>query len=132
MRAISNHSHILLSPTSKPNYPGIHQVAVAHFEVKPSSPVSHGVLASLFYPTDTLETRTSTASWLPGPSKFYAVGYGDFIKLPRFLGHVIGGVLRSVSMPAVKASRGAVVASAFDPIDRLPVLVFSHGLGVSV
>lgn len=111
-----------------PKYPGCHDVAVSHFEVKPLAGFSHGLLASLFYPTDMVSQPR--AEWLPGPSKYYAMGYGDFIKMPQFITrNIFAGLMGSVSMPAIKSSVNTPLPKAFDPADRLPLVVFSHGLG---
>ena len=69
---------------------------------------------------------------LPDPK--YAVGYGDFLKIPRAVTRsVVAPVLSSVDMPDAFAEAPFLTVevegadAAVRP--RLPVMVFSHGLG---
>ena len=71
------------------------------------------------------------------PDTRYAVGYGDFLKLPRALVHaVMKPLLGAVEVPDafanapfLSADVEATAAPKPDPRQRLPVMVFSHGLG---
>jgi len=79
---------------------------------------------------------------LPGPRSRlpdyrYATAYGDFIRLPRALSYsVVVPTLAPVTLtdafaeaPLLSLETEAAVLPRPDPRRRLPVLVFSHGLG---
>ncbi|RKO91392.1 platelet-activating factor acetylhydrolase, isoform II-domain-containing protein [Blyttiomyces helicus] len=90
-----------------------------------------GILVRLYYPT---QVSTRRASWLPrGP--LYSIGYGNFLKLPT----IISLLLLHPALAWIK-TRGQLNASlhpagATSPPPapalptRLPVIIFSHGLG---
>ncbi|KAI8616959.1 platelet-activating factor acetylhydrolase [Chytriomyces sp. MP71] len=105
-------------------YPGPHTVASLCLETAPTSSAPHGTLASLFYPTNTSSTTTFPRSpWLPGPRGWYAKGYGDFVRAPRwFSGGPMQWVMGAFTMPAVRGGEVGMTG-------LLPVVVLSHGLG---
>ncbi|KAI9349279.1 platelet-activating factor acetylhydrolase, isoform II-domain-containing protein [Zopfochytrium polystomum] len=120
-----------------PQYPGPHRVAVSHVETRrdPADPTSHGLLASIFYPCETITQRKNTprrARWLAGPNaKFYATGYGDFVRIPKLIsGSVVAHFLGSMQMPAFLSAPNAPLPVSTSPYlpRRLPTLIFSHGL----
>ncbi|KAJ3101043.1 Platelet-activating factor acetylhydrolase [Phlyctochytrium planicorne] len=100
-------------------YPGDHDVGVCHFELPRSKEMEFGLMGSVFFPCKKGKKR---AGWLAGPNKFYVLGYGDFVKSPRFLSStLLNGVMKRVKMCAfegVEVEDGA----------KMPVCIFSHGL----
>ncbi|KAI9225124.1 platelet-activating factor acetylhydrolase [Blastocladiella britannica] len=131
--------------THFPNFTGPFPVAVADHEwpdafsptderlfaldgVRPQS-----LLVRVFYPTTRAATPAERPRWL---SDHEGQGYGDFIRMPRFLSRpLFSTIFRSAKVPTVPngelapAGSSAVTSSSPALPEKLPVVVFSHGLG---
>ncbi|KAJ3217606.1 Platelet-activating factor acetylhydrolase [Dinochytrium kinnereticum] len=111
-----------------PSYPGPYNVGVCHVELEKSEEMKEGLLAAVFYPCEVVG-RGERARWLPGPDKFYVMGYGDFVQAPRFLSKtILNAVLKNVKMPAFLNAPLISPSSASELPHQLPVVIFSHGL----
>ncbi|KAJ3044177.1 Platelet-activating factor acetylhydrolase [Rhizophlyctis rosea] len=121
---------------------GHYPVGVLDIET-PRTANQKGVLFRLYYPTTISAENHSHARWLPNAS-FYSVGYGDFFKIPGWLSlGVFYPLAASTTMPAYSnapllpsssiSSHSEDDPATIEPLpkvpDRLPVIVFSHGLG---
>lgn len=84
-------------------------------------------LARLYYPSlrvVTDEEWRGRANWIPSPA--YLPGYGYYLKLPSFIGSPISRLI------AGETSLWAIERAPIVPVSerqRLPLVVFSHGLG---
>ncbi|KAJ3192490.1 Platelet-activating factor acetylhydrolase [Irineochytrium annulatum] len=117
-------SSLSLLPTAGEAAVGIHDVEVARSS-EDGLVFQHGVLCSLLYPAATPGKHQHNAKWIPGPAKFYATGYGGFASFPRFLTRtVVSSLLGSVKMQAYKDAPLLEEAGS-----KIPVILFSHGLG---
>lgn len=93
-------------------------------------------LCRVFYPTN--GTAGAAGFWLPRPVLTYAKGIGAFLRLPEaarwflpVLGAVRGGWLEaSAGDPPLPLPPAGATSSLGKP-DRLPLVVFSHGIGGS-
>lgn len=98
------------------------------------------VLARIYYPTalreqdephtQTIETQNTQTqdygTWLP--SSHYFPGYGYFLRLPALVSSGIGRLLAANVRIHAKEARPLVSVQDFDAKERLPVVIFSHGL----
>jgi platelet-activating factor acetylhydrolase len=119
-----------------PKYPGPFQVGSVEVEVPLSKPRNFDVtetraetiLVRLFYPADTSAVgKKATPSWLPQPGMEYAKGYANFLKqpvLPMSLAIVLA--VYNITIPAIENAPPIGPSNS-----RLPVMIFSHGLGGS-
>ncbi|ORY19995.1 hypothetical protein BCR33DRAFT_275453 [Rhizoclosmatium globosum] len=84
-------------------------------------------MASIFYPADSSYSRQAPkAKWLHGPSKFYAVGYGTYARLPPWFSKtVLSWTLSQVQMPA--RAEAPFITTKEQPF-KSPVVIFCHGL----
>ncbi|KAL2916202.1 hypothetical protein HK105_204293 [Polyrhizophydium stewartii] len=110
-----------------PKYNGPFKVGVVDIETAPTETVSKGLLVRIYYPA-VAKSLAKKAPWLP-KTVMYALGYGDFLGVPRavtlgFLAPAFG----SIHMPARIGSRLHHASSSPPLPERLPVVVFSHGL----
>lgn len=119
-----------------PKYPGPFQVGSVEVEVPISKPRNFDttgtkvetILVRLFYPADTSAvSKRAAPSWLPQPGMEYAKGYANFLRQPVLpMSLAIALAVYHITMP---------VAENAPPIgpsnSRLPVMIFSHGLGGS-
>ncbi|RKP09017.1 platelet-activating factor acetylhydrolase, isoform II-domain-containing protein [Thamnocephalis sphaerospora] len=94
----------------------------------------HPVLVRIYYPAAPTGEETQPA-WLPAPSHVYGQGYGDFIRLPRFLSApIMAATLSFTKLPAyldapvATQMPSAGTQAAGDGL-RFPAIMFSHGLG---
>lgn len=122
---------------SLPKYPGPYQVGsidveipisdTRNFEVTETSVET--VLVRLFYPADSTAglSKGTAPSWLPQPNMEYAKGYAAFLKQPILpMSLAISLAMYNTIIPATEN------APPITPHDtRLPVMIFSHGLGGS-
>ncbi|KAJ3245098.1 Platelet-activating factor acetylhydrolase [Chytriomyces hyalinus] len=101
-------------------YPGPHAVGIARVETT-ATDKKCGVLGCMFYPSP---SQTATKSkWLIGPTGFYARGFGAYIGAPQFLSNtLLTWLLGAVTIDACVESPARDAA-------KMPVAVFSHGLG---
>jgi platelet-activating factor acetylhydrolase len=120
-----------------PKYTGPYQVGSLELEVPLegtkewpiTETVSETILVRLFYPTDDDDgVRRSSPTWLPQPSREYARGYADFLKQPVLPTSL--AISLAVYHTTIPASENAPPLR-LDPDARLPVMIFSHGLGGS-
>ncbi|KAI8617790.1 platelet-activating factor acetylhydrolase [Chytriomyces sp. MP71] len=112
------------------SYPGSYAVGTVPIETAPATPHSHGVLASIFYPTDA-DARQPQSTWLLGPRKFYSTGFGDYVNLSRWISAgPMAWLLDSFRMPARAGAALLQVKMDEENGDarRYPVAVFCHGL----
>ena len=120
-----------------PEYPGPFQVGSIEVEFPLSEPKKFDVidanvetvLVRFFYPADTsrLGQKAISPSWLPQPGLEYAKGYANFLKqpiLPASL--VISLAVYNTKIPVAENAPPMNPANS-----RLPVMIFSHGLGGS-
>ncbi|KAJ3205720.1 Platelet-activating factor acetylhydrolase [Entophlyctis luteolus] len=115
----SNSTNLLHQNCSNPS-DGPLTVGTASLETSPSNG-DYGLMASLFYPANA--EKNAPSKWLLGPRSFYAVGYGDFAKIPRwFSKSVIATLLNPIRMPALQS------APPISGGKKLPVAIFCHGL----
>jgi len=121
-----------------PKYPGPFQVGSLDVEIPLSESKKFDVietnvetvLVRFFYPAESSVNggkKAAAPSWLPQPSMEYAKGYANFLKqpvLPASL--VIALAMYNTQIPATEN------ATPITPPDsRIPVMIFSHGLGGS-
>eukprot|EP01047_Picozoa_sp_COSAG01_P068117 COSAG01_NODE_9771_length_2349_cov_0.980000_4_plen_433_part_00 len=94
-----------------------------------------GVLLRIFYPIEQAAVvatsdgdGSSRAPWLPQPRAVYIAALGDFLNLPAGVGTWLLRAVHAVQGAWTEETeeRLPVAASA---VGRLPVAVFSHGLG---
>lgn len=86
------------------------------------------LLVRFFYPTDTSQLKKATTpQWLPRPGLEYAKGYAGFLNQPILPAAL--ALSLAVYSTTIPASENAPPVSPLD--SRLPVIVFSHGLGGS-
>jgi len=122
---------------SLPKYPGPYQVGSIDVEIPlPDSKKFdvtgtsvETILVRLFYPADstTRLAKATAPSWLPQPSMEYAKGYAAFLKQPIFPASLaISLAVYNTTIPATENA-----APITPPNQRLPVMIFSHGLGGS-
>jgi len=119
-----------------PKYSGPYEVGSIDLEVPLEEtkefPVtetkSETILVRLFYPASTDGVRKSTPTWLPQPTREYAKGYASFLKQPVLPTSL--AISLAVYNTTIPASEGAPPAKP-QPNARLPVMIFSHGLGGS-
>ena len=121
-----------------PKYPGPFQVGSLDVELPLSESKKFDiietnvetVLVRFFYPAESSVNggkKAAAPSWLPQPSMEYAKGYANFLKqpvLPTSL--VIALATYNTQIPATENA-----APMTPPDSRLPVMIFSHGLGGS-
>ncbi|KAJ3079363.1 Platelet-activating factor acetylhydrolase, partial [Rhizoclosmatium hyalinum] len=109
------------------DYPGAYEVGITTVETAPTTANDFGVMASIFYPADSSYSRQAPkAKWLHGPSKFYAVGYGTYARLPPWFSKtVLSWTLSQVQMPA--RAEAPFITTKEQPF-KSPVVIFCHGL----
>eukprot|EP01134_Creolimax_fragrantissima_P002611 CFRG2611T1 len=94
---------------------------VSHTDVEAYVQSGTRVFMRIYYPS---ESEGSASPWLPHYD--YGAGYGDLLKLPRWLsGYVVSSVVGHVNIP------GGIEGKVRDPpagSDQWPLVVFSHGL----
>jgi platelet-activating factor acetylhydrolase len=122
---------------SLPKYPGPYQVGSIDVEIPLSDFKKFDVTATsvetilvrLFYPADSTAglAKATAPSWLPQPSMEYARGYAAFLKQPILPASLaISLAVYNTTIPATENA-----APITPPNQRLPVMIFSHGLGGS-
>src|SRR5947207_447863 len=120
-----------------PKYPGPYQVGSTDVEIPLSESKKFDlietsvetVLVRLFYPADSsaFTKKATPPTWLPQPSMEYAKGYADFLKLPILPAALaISLVVYNTTIPVIENAPPIT-----PPSSRLPVMIFSHGLGGS-
>ena len=121
-----------------PKYPGPYQVGSLDVEIPLSESRKFDlietsvetVLVRLFYPAESSgkgRKKAPAPSWLPQPSMEYAKGYANFLKQPVFPASLaIALATCNTQIPATENARPIT-----PPDSRLPVMIFSHGLGGS-
>jgi platelet-activating factor acetylhydrolase len=87
------------------------------------------ILVRLFYPCE--KGGKSRPSWLPQPSMEYAKGYAAFLKQPILPAALaISMAVYNTTIPAIEDAV-PVAAGSLPAGGKMPVMVFSHGLGGS-
>ena len=122
-----------------PKYPGPYQVGTIDIEIPLSESGKFDVtgtfvetvLVRLFYPAESIGATMKVPtypSWLPQQSMEYAKGYANFFKLQPILpaSLALNLALYYTVIPAMEN-----VPPITPPKSRLPVMIFSHGLGGS-
>jgi platelet-activating factor acetylhydrolase len=110
-----------------PKYPGPYKVGSIDIEIPLSEPRKFDIietnvetiLVRLFYPTE--------STWLPQPNMEYAKGYAKFLKQPILPASLL--ISLAVYYTAIPAIENAPPINP--PNSRIPVMIFSHGLGGS-
>jgi platelet-activating factor acetylhydrolase len=121
---------------SLPAYPGPYSVGSFDIEVPLSTCREFSVtdtsvetiLVRMFYPCE--KGGKGRPTWLPQPSMEYAKGYATFLKqpvLPTSL--AISMVVYNTTIPAIE--NGVPILREKLDCGKMPVMVFSHGLGGS-
>ena len=111
-----------------PHYNGPYTVGFVDIESDSLEDQKYGVFMRIYYPTVEEERKKSfVETWLPNAWR-YSHGYGAFLKLPRIASAMLFyPALGRVRMPCIKH---APILNMNVP-DKLPVAIFSHGLGGS-
>ncbi|TPX59830.1 1-alkyl-2-acetylglycerophosphocholine esterase [Powellomyces hirtus] len=122
-----------------PDYLGPYPVGVHDIETPANAETgAKGVLVRLYYPTIVSEARKrSRAHWLP-KGMFYALGYGNFSKMPSVVSMglfypALAGIKTPGFLNASLHPAGSVPDDQqqhLPPLPpKVPPVVFSHGLG---
>jgi platelet-activating factor acetylhydrolase len=120
-----------------PKYPGPYTVGTIELEIPIKQTKNFDligtrvetVLVRFFYPAEisSLGNKATAPTWLPQPSAEYAKGYAIFLKQPVFpASHAIHLAVANKRISAIEN-----VPPTEPSEGRLPVMIFSHGLGGS-
>ncbi|KAJ3065726.1 Platelet-activating factor acetylhydrolase [Podochytrium sp. JEL0797] len=122
---------VLITPA--PKFKGAFPVGTSSLETKPTTPTSHGVFASLYYPADLASaTNTTLSKWALGPPHFLANGMLNFFGLPNWIIACLGGFLAwFMARFDMFAFRDVPVVSKAQFPGKIPVIVFSHGMAAT-
>lgn len=91
---------------------------------------TESLLVKFYYPCEKPvhggEHPKKKPTWLP--SWVYGQGYADFVGLPKIIAYPISAYISLISLPGW-VSAPLATPKHTSPIDKYPVIIFSHGLG---